>query len=140
MGLLQEKVTKNSFAKYHNWKILGLSLTSIAKPFIMQPVSTKEFNQYLSGKYLMGMVFFTATVLRYLKNQLKVYNIYSNVSLSGFISSHVTFWYFGFLLVNMTRMTVNKSYFTRDTKTRRFSYVYRILISAHHTIAVWPQS
>lgn len=72
MGLLKEKVTKNPLTQYHNWKILGLSLTSIAKPFIMQPVSTKEFNQYLSGKYLMGMVFFTATVLRYLKNLLSI--------------------------------------------------------------------
>lgn len=65
MGLLQEKVTKKTLTKFHKGKILGLSLTSIAKPFIMQPVSTKEINQYLSGKYLMGMVFFTATVLRY---------------------------------------------------------------------------
>ncbi|XP_066142608.1 glutamate receptor ionotropic, kainate 4-like [Euwallacea fornicatus] len=63
LGCLQLSVNPLTIKERSKIKILGRSLTSVAKPFIMQPVTVKEVSKNLLGRYLMGLVFMTALIL-----------------------------------------------------------------------------
>ncbi|XP_066262231.1 glutamate receptor ionotropic, kainate 4-like [Euwallacea similis] len=63
LGCLQLFVNPLIIKERNKMKILIRSLISVAKPFMMQPVTMKEVSKSPLGRYLMGLVFMTALIL-----------------------------------------------------------------------------